>query len=69
MSSGIMELTPAVNKAVLLMFISLNFRLLEFILQLLIFGVSYAQALICIYPNDYYSELTCSALLSVQNRS
>jgi hypothetical protein len=46
LSAGIMELTYAVDKTVLPMFIILNFRLLELILQLLIFGVSYARVLI-----------------------
>jgi hypothetical protein len=46
LSAGIMELTHAVHKTMLPMFIILNFRLLELTLQLLVFGVSYAQILI-----------------------
>lgn len=46
--AGIMELTYAIDKTMLLVFIILNFRLLELLLQLLIFGVSYAQVLIVI---------------------
>jgi hypothetical protein len=46
LSAGIMELTHAVDKTMLPMFIILNFRLLELILQLQVFGVSYAQDLI-----------------------
>ena len=47
LSAGIMELTHAVDKTMLPVFI-INFRLRELILQLLIFGVSYAQVLIVI---------------------
>jgi hypothetical protein len=46
LSAGIMELTHTVDKTMLPMLIILNFRLLELILQLLVFGVSYAQVLI-----------------------
>lgn len=53
-SAGIMELTHAVDKAMLLMFISFNFRLLELILQLLIIGVFMPRFSYVFYPNDHY---------------
>jgi hypothetical protein len=46
--AGIMELTYAIDKTMLPVFIIINFRLLELLLQSLIFGVSYAQVLIVI---------------------